>query len=253
MLAGGQGSRLGKLTLSTPKCLVPIAGRPLLDYWLEQLDGSSAVTKVFINVYHLGEQVQLFLRTCQYAQKVEVIVENRLWGTGGTTARLVARHGPFDEGLFVAHADNLSVFSFKDFWASHQSRHELCLATVMTFETDTPSSCGIFKLNEQNVVIEFYEKVPQPPGRLANGAVFAFSNQALNELCRQFGGLKNLYGQAEEVFDLSRDFLPRLVGRLWAFHNDVYHRDIGTPDALAAANVDFLDVRTKFLTGRTEI
>ena len=253
LLAAGRGSRLGVLTQSTPKCLVPIAGRPLLDYWLEQLNASKGISRVFVNAHYLGEQVQEFLSLSPFARKVQVVHENRLWGTGGTLARLVASYGPFEEGLFVAHADNLTLFGLEDFLARHHSRPEYCLATVMTFETDTPSSCGIFKLNEQNVVVEFFEKVAHPPGRLANGAVFAFSRAALAALCQQFKGLQTEAGQTEEVFDLSRDFLPKLVGGLWSFHNDVYHRDIGTPVSLAAANADFPGARARFLTGQAEL
>lgn len=252
ILAAGRGSRLGLVTQGTPKCLVKVSGRPLLDYWLEHLDASGVVRRVFINAHYLGEQVRQFLNGCKYAEKVELIFEDRLWGTGGTLARLVSAKGPFNEGLFVAHADNLSLFSLRDFLASHHSRPKYCEATVMTFETDSPSTCGIFELNEQNVAIEFFEKVADPPGRLANGAVFAFSNQALDTLCQQFKSLQTDAGQIEEVFDLSRDFLPNLIGKLWTFHNDFYHRDIGTPASLATANADFPGARARFLTGQAK-
>jgi mannose-1-phosphate guanylyltransferase len=252
LLAAGRGSRLGALTESTPKCLVSIAGRPLLDYWLEQLDGSKSISRVFVNVHYLGEKVKEFLNQSSFARKVQVVHENRLWGTGGTVARLVASHGPFEDGLFVAHADNLTLFDLEGFLVSHHSRPEYCFATVMTFETDTPSSCGIFKLNEQNVAVEFFEKVAHPPGRLANGAVFAFSNGALAALCGQFKSLQTGIGETEEVFDLSRDFLPKLIGKLWTFRNNFYHRDIGTPASLDIANADFPGARARFLTGQTE-
>jgi mannose-1-phosphate guanylyltransferase len=249
LLAAGRGSRLGALTQSTPKCLVPIAGRPLLDYWLEQLDSCSAIGRIFLNVHYLVEQVLQFLATCPFARKVKVVEEDRLWGTGGSVARLVTLDGPFEGGLFVAHADNLSLFRLESFLASHDSRPGFCLATVMTFEADAPSSCGIFTLDEQKVVEAFFEKVAHPPGRLANGAVFALSSEALQMLCEQFQLLRGLPNRGEEVFDLSRDFLPQLVGKLFTSHNNVYHRDIGSPESFDAANNEFFEARERFLKG----
>jgi hypothetical protein len=55
LLAAGVGSRLRPITLETPKCLVEIAGRPLLDYWLELLFGSEMFDGVVINTHYLPQ------------------------------------------------------------------------------------------------------------------------------------------------------------------------------------------------------
>ena len=250
LLAAGRGTRLGTITKSTPKCLVKVAGRPLLDYWLEQLDSCTSINRVFVNTHYLSEHVHTFLKNSMFTSKVHIIAENRLWGTGGTLARLIEAHDVFYDGLLVAHADNLSLFKLDDFLQRHHRRPEYCSATVMTFDTDTPSSCGIFKLNRQQVVTEFFEKPSSPPGKLANGAVFAFSPDALLRLMKQFSSIEIPLVNSGEVFDLCRDFLPLLVGKLWTFHNDVYHRDIGTPASLAVANNDFFSARTQFMKGQ---
>lgn len=247
LLAAGRGIRLGPVTEKVPKCLVPVAGRPLLEYWLEQLDCCDLIESIFVNTFYRASQVDSFLATSIFARKVQIIREDKLWGTGGTLARLIDSQGIFEEGLLVAHADNLSLFKLDDFLESHNSRPKACLATVMTFNTDTPSSCGIFRLNKQKVVIEVFEKVSNSPGRLANGAVFVLSPEALSLIKNQFQCLRKTRLTKREVFDLSRDFLPRLLGKLWTYHNDVYHRDIGTPISLHTANSDFLNAKTRFL------
>ena len=60
LLAAGEGLRLRPLTLTTPKCLVPIRGTPLLGIWLELLE-RHGVSEVLINLHHLPERVREFL------------------------------------------------------------------------------------------------------------------------------------------------------------------------------------------------
>src|SRR5690606_30111542 len=60
ILAAGLGTRLRPLTEQTPKCLVPIAGRPLLDYWVQALE-KAGVTEALINTHHLAEQVDAYV------------------------------------------------------------------------------------------------------------------------------------------------------------------------------------------------
>ena len=57
LLAGGLGTRLRPVTLTLPKCLVPIGGKSLLDYWLENL-ARSDVGEALINTHHLPEAVR---------------------------------------------------------------------------------------------------------------------------------------------------------------------------------------------------
>jgi len=58
LLAAGLGTRLRPITQTVPKCLVPIRGRPLLDYWLEHLFGQGIVDEVRINTHYLADRVR---------------------------------------------------------------------------------------------------------------------------------------------------------------------------------------------------
>ena len=100
----------------------------------------------------------------------------------------------------------------------------------MTFETDDPRSCGIVEMDAAGVVTAMHEKVERPPGRLANAAVFLFSPGVFDII----SGAEN-----KAVFDLSRDVVPRLFGRLATYQNRLYHRDIGTPASLETARRDY--------------
>ena len=60
LLAAGLGTRLRPITDTIPKCLVPINGKPLIDYWLEQLT-KAGIEKFLINTHYLHEQVESYI------------------------------------------------------------------------------------------------------------------------------------------------------------------------------------------------
>ena len=96
---------------------------------------------------------------------------------------------------------------------------------MLTFDTNNPKGCGIVETDEQGVVQAFHEKVQNPPGNRANGAVYAFDSQFLEEL----NSLKPV------VNDLSTQVVPRFVGRIATLHTRNQFHDIGTPDSLKKA------------------
>lgn len=226
LLAAGLGTRLRPITDQVPKCLVPIHGRPLLGYWLDLLlDGG--IEHVLINTHYLPHTVQRFVAASGVAGRVTLLPEPQLLGTGGTVLAAWPLWG--DEPVLVAHADNLSRFDVRAFIATHAARPPGCMLTMMTFATDDPRSCGIVELDERGVVHAFHEKVPNPPGNRANGAVYVFEPGVLADMAQM----------GRPVLDLSTEVLPRWLGRMATFHNTDYHRDIGTPHSLAAAHAEF--------------
>ncbi len=206
-----------------------------MDYWIELLAANQAISEIIINTHYLPEPVRDYVASSPYKDRIQLIHEENLLGTGGTL--MSAMDKLVGNDVLVAHADNLTLFDLNAFINTHQSRPIGCLATLMSFDTDYPSSCGILELDKQGVVIGFHEKVPEPPGKLANAAVFIFSNAALAIIM----GLKK-HGVAE----ISVDFIPTLLGKMFTFNNDIYHRDIGTPDSLAAAEREFPEIYRAF-------
>ena len=226
LLAGGFGTRLRPLTYHTPKCLVAIGGKPLLAYWLDTLF-SAGIERVLINTHYLPEQVEDFCAISPHSSQIDLIHEPELLGTAGT---LRANRAYFENGTtLLAHADNLTLFDPQAFMAKHHSRPPKCLATMMTFETDTPSSCGIVQLDKNEVLIGYHEKVANPPGNIANAAVFLLEKEALNWL-----------DLAPKATDFCKDIVPLGIGQFQIYFNNVYHRDIGTIASLNQANQDFL-------------
>lgn len=232
LLAGGLGTRLHPVTEHIPKCLVPINGRPLLDYWIENLC-KAGVDQFLINMSYLFEQVIQWREESPFKEKITLIYEEELLNTGGT---LLANKSFFDdEAFWLIHADNLSFCNFYEFVQKHKNRSKNCEITMMTFQTDDPSSCGIVELDKQGIVQNFFEKVENPPSHLANGAVY---------ICEPtiFTFLESLQ---KEKIDFSLDVLPNFMGRINTYENRVYHRDIGTVTSYALAQLEYLQLQEK--------
>ena len=94
ILAAGLGTRLRPLTETVPKCLVSIHGRPLLDYWFDLLFSENAVDRARVNTSYLADAVSNHVATSQWRDRVDLIHETELLGTGGTvlTNRAFSRH-----------------------------------------------------------------------------------------------------------------------------------------------------------------
>lgn len=224
LFAAGNGTRLRPLTYHIPKCLVRVGGTPLLQYWLENLF-SAGIDRVMINTHYLSGLVESFCKQSPYSSRIDLVHEPELLGTAGTLRK---NRSYFGQTMFMAHADNYSLFSSKLFLQKHLDRSPTCMATMMTFTTDSPSSCGIVQTDDNGTLIGYYEKELDPPGNLANAAVFLLEKEAFNWL-----------DLAPNATDFCKEIVPLGLGHFQTFFNGNYHRDIGTIESLNRANLDF--------------
>ena len=223
LLAAGFGTRLRPLTKTTPKCLMSIAGQPLLGHWLKNLEACGC-TDALINTHYLAEQVHEYLnKRPKGGMGIHSIYETKLLGTAGT---LLANKDFFkgSTGLLI-HADNATDFDLRELIEAHHQRQDGCLITMLTFNTDNPSSCGIVEIDDQHIVQAFHEKIAEPPGYRANGALYAFGQEFLEYL--------NLMNPMPS--DFSTEVIPKLLGRIQTKHTNRTYLDIGTPETLSLA------------------
>lgn len=222
LLAAGMGTRLRPLTDTVPKCLMPIAGRPLLQIWLEILV-AEGVGPILINTHYRADQVEAYLAGSKFKDVITLSHEATLLGTAGT---LVANRKFYcSEDGFLIHADNYCRPDLRGMVRTHESRPPECLMTMLTFRTEDPSSCGILETDTRGVVVGFHEKVQNPPGNLANGAVYLLSRTLI----------EMLDGELHSAKDFSTEILPRLVGRIATHETTGVFIDVGTPASYAKA------------------
>ena len=223
LLSGGYGTRLRPLTLKIPKCLVPIRNKPLLDIWFERL-AEANIGPLLVNTHYLKDQVENFIESNKFKDRVTLIHEENLLGTAGTLISNLDFYGEND-GLLI-HADNYCLANFAAFQEAHLNRPPECLMTMLTFRTESPSSSGIVELDERGVVIAFHEKVLSPPGNLANGAVYILAPEFFKVLRKEFSSTQ----------DFSTEVIPYLMGRIYSHESLNIFIDIGTKESYERAN-----------------
>src|SRR5262249_24725982 len=208
-------------TETIPKCLVPIAGRPLLDYWVECLV-EAGIAEARINTHAHAERVRDYLESVNASGRLRLVEahEPELLGSAGT----VAANAELAEGaetVVILYADNLSDIDLRPLVAYHR-RHDDPM-TMVLFRAPDPRACGIVELDEQDRIVSFVEKPEQPKSDLANAGLYVLDAAAYRAIA------------AMGAFDLGFDVLPRFVGRMRGWVWGGYFRDIGTHAALAQA------------------
>jgi mannose-1-phosphate guanylyltransferase len=218
LLAAGLGTRLRPLTDTTPKCLVPINGKPLLDIWCESLL-SAGVTRLLVNLHYKSDQVKQHISMSKFAKDIETVFEPQLLGTAGT---LNANKQFFegDDGILL-HADNYCEADIKHLISSHINRPSKCDLTMLAFRTQTPHTCGILEVDDHKILNQMYEKSLDDHGNLANAAFYVLS--------------KKLIADLRDETDFSNQVIPKYFGKALVVETSETFIDIGTPETYAYA------------------
>lgn len=224
LLAGGLGTRLRPVTDTVPKCLVPIAERPLLDYWIDRL-ADARIRAARINTHALAEQVRRYIARVNSEGRVSLAesYEPTLLGSAGT---VTANADLADEAdrIVIIYTDNLSNVDLRRLLAFHDSHGDP--VTMLLFRAANPRACGIAEVDAESRIVSFTEKPERPASDLANAGLYVIDA----EVYREIAGL--------HAFDLGFDVIPRLVGRMRGWTWNGYHLDVGTHEALARARSD---------------
>ena len=223
LLAAGVGSRLRPITDTTPKCMLAIGDRPLLDIWLDAF-GRAGIDEVLVNLHHLPDAVRGHLAERAAPPAVRTFFEPELLGSAGTL--LANRQWVDSEEFFLAcYADNLTDFDLRSLIDAH--REHAAIATLTVFHSERPSAGGVVQLDASGKVIGFAEKPAKPVSDLTNAGMYAFHPSVLDEI------------DGTPPCDIGYDLLPRLVGQARAVMVEGYFRDIGTADAYQRAREEW--------------
>ncbi len=219
VMAGGRGARLGEHTRDTPKPLLPVGERPILDRVLERLEGAGA-RRIYVAVHYLAERIEAFLGERRCAVPVEIVREDSPLGTAGAIGRLPHLDGP----LLVLNGDVLTTVDIPAFAGFHH-RHEYD-ATIAVAQHETRIPFGVVRHAEDGSFLGIEEK-PATTHFVAAGMYY---------LSPDFAALV----PADRPMDMPELLnLGRRIGlRIGLFPIHEYWRDVGRPEDLAAANRD---------------
>lgn len=231
VLAGGYARRLWPLTLSRPKPLLPVAGRPILDYLFAGMP-PGAVPVLSVN-RRFADDFSAWLERTGHAAELaveETRAEEEKLGAVGALAHLVERLG-IREDLLVVGGDNIFPFGLADFAAAYTGK--TLVALYRLGDRAAARRYGVVEVRG-NRVVGFAEKPPDPPSDLVSAACYLFPSRVLPRFREFLGG-------APRGKDAPGYFLQWLLDReeIEAFVFDGPWFDIGSRDAYIRANLHF--------------
>ena len=169
ILAAGLGTRLRPYTLETPKPLLPVRGRPILDWALGSLPPS--VDRVVVVVNYLAEQIEAYLSRQTHIKEWAVVRQEQPRGTGDAlrSCREYIRSNHF----LTLNGDDL-------YGAADLAALALCRAGVLVREVDKPRQFGIAFLKPDGTLERLVEKPDLDGRRLANTGAYAFPREVFD-------------------------------------------------------------------------
>jgi mannose-1-phosphate guanylyltransferase len=226
VLAGGEGTRLRPLTYTTPKPIMPLAGRPFLSFMLDWLHAHS-VDEVILSCGFMSDAVRQVLGDIYNGMRLRYVVEEEPLGTAGPV-RLALDQGVLEERLLVLNGDVLTDIDL----SSELDLHERTGArvTLALYPVDDTSSYGVVPLAEDGQVEAFLEKMADAPTNLINAGAYVLEREVVETLI-----------PSGRAVSFEREVFPALVGQgLYGDVADGYWMDIGTAERYLEATWDLL-------------
>src|SRR3954454_24085841 len=228
VLAGGEGTRLRPLTLTTPKPVMPLAGRPFLSFMLDWL-ARHGVDDALLSLGYRSADVERVPGDTHPGMRLHYVVEDEPLGTAGPL-RLAADEGLIDGRDLGLNGDCLTDLDLTSMMRRH---HETgATGTIALVPVEDTSSYGVVPTKESGEVEAFLEKQPGPaPTNLINAGTYILERSVIDLIP---GG---------RAVSIEREVFPQLVGDGlygYGFDEDDYWIDIGTPERYLEATSDLL-------------
>ena len=252
ILAGGQGSRLGKLTKEIAKPAVPFGGKyRIIDFALSNCVNSGIKNVGVVTQYqprelnnHVGNGSAWGLNIHNGGATIlqpYSSIEGEKWFKGTANAiyqniDFIDRHNP--EYVLVLSGDHIYKMDYQEMLEFHKAKKAALTVGVIPVPIEEAPRFGIMNTDQTGRIIEFEEKPKEPKSNLASMGVYIFNwsllkkylvdDQAKNRVLEDFGQhvIPAYLGNGENVF-------------AYAFRD--YWKDVGTIESLWEANMEFLD------------
>ena len=153
IMAGGKGTRIAEVNSQVPKPMIPIDGKPILEYQIETLR-RQGYTDIILIVGHLGHVIQdYFGNGSDKGVNIQYIVEEQPLGTAGALYFLKDR---ITDDFLLLNGDIIFDVDIARFLAHHHSKGTL--ATILTHPNSHPYDSGIIVADEQGMVTNWMHK-----------------------------------------------------------------------------------------------
>jgi mannose-1-phosphate guanylyltransferase len=228
ILVGGEGTRLRPLTFTTPKSMLPVAGRPIIERVVRWL-ASYGVDQAVLSLGYRPDAFRAAFPEGQCAHvRLAYAVEPEPLGTAGGIA-FAARQAGLDETFLVVNGDVLTDLDLGQLITLHQDR--AAAATIALTPVDDPSRYGVVPTDDRSRVTAFIEKPArdEAPTNLINAGTYVLEPEVLDLI------------PPGRAVSIERESFPALVanGEVYALGSDAEWIDAGTPATYLEVNLAY--------------
>lgn len=217
IMAGGKGTRIAQINSEVPKPMIPIDGKPILEYQINTLK-SQGYTELILIIGHMGDVIRdHFEDGAKLGVHIQYITEENPLGTAGALFFLKEQ---LKEDFLLINGDIIFDVDIQRFWDAHRKQHSI--ATILTHPNDHPYDSGIIVADQEGKVIDWLHK--EDPRSWYKNRVNAGLHMLSPEVFSFFPDLQKR--------DLDRDILKPLIGsgQLRIYDSPEYVKDMGTPE-----------------------
>lgn len=218
LMAGGKGERLRPLTEKTPKPLLPVGGKAIIDHNVDRLI-SYGVKHINVTVNYLGEQLEEHFKEPKGDIQVRTVREPKFLGTIGSI-RFVREF--YNDTILVMNSDLFTNINYEDFYL-HFKEHDADMSVAaVPYSVQVPY--GIFKIENRRDITGLVEKPTYD--YYANAGIYLIKKSALNLI-------------PEDTFFNATDLIEALIAqgkKVIRFPLNGTWIDIGNPQEYKRAN-----------------
>lgn len=227
IMAGGKGTRLASVTKDIPKPMIPIDGKPLLEYQIENLK-ENGVSDIIIVIGHLGDVIKNhFGNGSDFGVNISYFTEETPLGTAGALAELKGR---LEDIFFLVFGDLFININFKRFFDFHKNKNA-CIS-LFAHPNSHPYDSDIVVTDNENLIIGWSKKNTERTSdykNLVNAGIYIVNKECVQNI--------PMYKKT----DLEKDVIIPMIsnGNVFAYKSTEYVKDIGTPERLEKVSADF--------------
>ncbi len=249
ILTAGKGKRLMPITSSRPKPMIPLAGKPLLEYTILGLK-NAGISEILLIVGYKEEGIKEYFGNGldKFNVNIEYISQEEQLGTGHAVS--YAKDFVKDSPFLLMYGDLITDPKiFKDILEKFNETKIEGLITLL--KVNNPQDYGIISLNSDDFVAKITEK-PSPElnlGNLANAGIYIFNPMIFKAIEKTEKSIRGEY----EFTDSMEILINQLNGNILGYIiKDYFWSDIGLPWQLFGANSFVLDRIERKILGDVE-
>jgi len=189
ILAAGYATRLYPLTIDKPKALLPISGKPILNYIVEKIEEIEDIDEIFIvtnDKFYMNFIYWLTQNKKNFNKKIEILNdgttsnETRLGGIGDLY--FVIKEKNIEDDILVLACDNLFDDSLVDLIEFLEKKRAVINAVFELGDKEEARKFGVVEIDKESRIIEFEEKPQEPKTNLISRAIYIFPKEFLKNI-----------------------------------------------------------------------